>query len=100
MKKSEFEAKLLLLEKESNAFNPREHNDKTKSKIALFFVQWYFYIIIGTILAVLIYNPAIRFFTGNTDSFINIKDTLLIVTSAVGSPLGFIIGHYFKENGK
>ena len=99
MKRIELEKRLADTQNKIN-FDPIEHNDRTKSKIATTFVNYYFWIIIGTILVGLLHNLIIFFMTKDGSLTLSIKDLLLIITTAIGSPLGFIIGYYFKENNK
>jgi hypothetical protein len=61
-----------------------EQQEDTRSKIAIGFVIGY-----AGVVAVLIFLAAFKRIDGNTT-----KDFLL----AIGSPLGFIIGFYFKNS--
>lgn len=71
-------------------FDPTKHKDETRSKIALIFTYGYFGLILITLVGIPIYNA---YFSSNV---IEIKDTLLVVSSIVGGPFGFVVGYYFK----
>jgi len=76
-------------------FDPIQSREETRSSIAQFFVKSYFYLIGGFFLITLAYNLLLITMRQN-ESQINVKDLLLVVTSAVGTPLGFVVGYYFK----
>lgn len=79
-------------------FNPLKELGETRSKIAKQFVLWYFILISGAFILTLIYNILIIwFFPIDSDQIIAPKDILLTTAGIVGSPLGFIVGYYFKD---
>ncbi len=76
-------------------FDRDEHLDKSRSKIAFTFVRWYFALILTMIIGIPLYNK----WVGNAqnlelDKLLNQLGTLL------GTPLGFVVGYYFKESKK
>lgn len=75
-------------------FDPLEHKDKTRSTIAIFFVRWFFYLIAFSLIFVMVYNSWVASAQGV--EFINPKDLILVITGAIGTPLGFVVGYYFK----
>lgn len=80
-------------------YNPDELNDKTRSKIAMIFVWGFFALIAGTIFFTMLYNVIICYGKDIKECSLNllsVKDMLLAVIGYVGSPLGFIMGFYFK----
>lgn len=89
------ERKSDLFSKADHIFNPREHKDKTRSKIALIFVCCFFALLIFTFIFVIIYNGWIIRNNILLDP-LNPKDLLLVITGAIGTPLGFVVGYYFK----
>ena len=76
-------------------FNPQEHNDKTRSKIALLFVRSFFFLIATVVIGIPLYNLIPR--PTGAEPLI-LKDILLAVSGLISGPLGFVIGHYFKSD--
>jgi hypothetical protein len=93
-----FEDNLNSIEEDKNNYNQQEHNDKTKSGLAKVFVYGYFLMIGLSMFSILIYNYLIFRIKNDNELIIDVKELLLVITTAIGSPLGFIIGYYFKEN--
>lgn len=85
----------------TKTYDRDELNDRTRASIALFFVQGFFALIAGTIIVSMIYN--IIMCHGITDAeecakmSLGVKDLLAAVTGFSGTPLGFVIGYYFKD---
>lgn len=77
-------------------YNPTQHKDNTRTHIANIFVYGYFALLSGSLVIVLIYNIVILTFLKSPEQIISPKDLLLLVATATGSPLGFIVGYYFK----
>lgn len=80
----------LKAEQEDKKFDPQKHKDETRSKIALIFTRSYFILIFITLVGIPFYNvfyPTLA---------LDIKDTLLVVSSIIGGPFGFVVGYYFK----
>ena len=71
---------------EESAIRRAEKREDTRSQIAVFYIGGYLAVLVILLLAV-------TFFKLDADIS---KDFLL----AIGSPLGFIIGFYFKSNEK
>lgn len=87
------------LKTEAENFNPAKELGKTRSLIAITFVKWYFYLLAGFLIFVVIYNPLVLWL-GKELLILNPKDMILVYTSAIGSPLGFVVGYYFKDSEK
>lgn len=85
---------------EAKPFDKTEHDTKTRSHIANRFVSWFFYLLGGSILAILIYNSIIIYNDKPGDYVVSFKDVILTIGTVVGSPLGFVVGYYFKEDGR
>jgi hypothetical protein len=98
----EYEARLQDLEDNligyNQDYNPKKFNDETKSLIAQRFVKWYFVLLGSAVGAILIYNLLVALIIGSGDSGINLQDIILAISTAIGTPLGFIIGYYFKDS--
>lgn len=77
---------------EMKPFDRGEHMDKSRAKIALLFVRWYFGLILLILLGVPIYNLIIGSKTG-----LELSSTIAQIGTLLGSPLGFVVGYYFKE---
>ncbi len=71
------------------AFKLSEHREHTRSKIALYYVLGYLFIIIMVIW--------LGLWTKFTVT--DYKDMLLAISGILSGPLGFIIGFYFKVQG-
>lgn len=70
------------------AFKLAEHREHTRSKIALYYVLGYLFII-AIVLGIAAYkNFAVA----------DYKDMLLAISGVLSGPLGFIIGYYFKAD--
>lgn len=82
--------------------NSKEHEDKTRSELAKVFVYGYFILLGVTILLILISNFIVEIFKLDRSLIMSVKDVVLVLSSAIGSSLGFVVGYYFKssENGK
>lgn len=81
-------------------FNPSKELGETRSRIAKQFVFWYFIVLCGSFVLSLIYNLIILFLCNKEQcqqAVIIPKDILITVMGIVGSPLGFIVGYYFKD---
>ena len=76
-------------------YNPQEHNDKTRSTIALYFVKGFFWITGAVLLLVPIYNIFVYYKGGE---LLSLRDILLSISGTISGPLGFVIGHYFKSD--
>jgi hypothetical protein len=82
-----------LEEKTEQPFDPRKHKDTKRSQIALIFVWSYVLTVIIIIIGIPLYNWAI-----GQPKLIEIDTTLAQLGALIGSPLGFVVGYYFKED--
>lgn len=92
----EDELKRLKGQVDSTSFNPKKHKDETRSKIALFVVQGYFWIMAGIIFLSPVYNLFIGYVKGDLSLIISIKDLISTVSGATSGIFGFVVGYYFK----
>lgn len=103
-KLDDLHSRLECLEKEikdsqDTEYNPAELNDKTRSKVAMTFVYGFFCLTGGTLVVTMIYNILLSGFCNESlclEKMLDVKDILLAVIGYIGSPLGFIMGFYFK----
>jgi hypothetical protein len=85
--------------KSTPEYNPQQHNDVTRSTIALCFVKGFFIIIGGVIVLVPLYN-LIMIKSGYNNEVLSLRDILPLLSGIISGPLGFVIGHYFKSEGR
>lgn len=76
-------------------FNRVEHLDKKRAFIALIFVWGYLGLVFLIMVGAPLYNKSI----GNTEP-IDLDKILAQVGALLGTPLGFVVGYYFKEDKK
>jgi hypothetical protein len=74
-------------------FNRIEHLDKKRAVIALIFVCGY----IGLVLLATIWIPLYNKWVGHAQP-IDLDKTFSQLGALLGTPLGFVVGYYFKEN--
>jgi hypothetical protein len=81
----------------SPKFDPKEHKDKTRSKIAFAFTIGYFILMGASLIGVPIYNLFIYFLFGESSTMtMQLRDVLLAVSGITSGPIGFVVGYYFK----
>jgi len=94
----ELDARLQRLENTAEELQPPhnhdEYLDKSRAKIAFKFVRWYLFYVLLVIIGVPIYN---RYAVGAKET-IDIFKVLAQVGTLLGTPLGFVVGYYFKES--
>lgn len=78
-------------------FDTIEHDSRTRSEIAIVFTKWYFWLLLIVILITIGYNIMILLTYRSTDTLLSLQDGILAISTAIGTPLGFVIGYYFKE---
>jgi len=81
----------------SEKYDSRPINDQTRSIISGTFVRWFFYLLGGTLIISLIYNLISYSLFRNQSLILDVENLLLLVTGSIGTPLGFIVGYYFKS---
>lgn len=85
----------LTLKVDASPFNPVEHLDKKRAFIAIVFVFGFLILLLLVIVGVPVYNALI----GKAQA-IDLNNTLSTVGGLLGTPLGFVVGYYFKESKK
>lgn len=71
------------------------HLDESRSRIAFLFVKWYF----AFIILIIIGAPAYNMIIGNAVQ-LDVSKLLNQIATLLGTPLGFVVGYYFKEKNK
>ena len=84
------------VEASDKSFDPQEHKDKTRSKIAFAFTVGYFALLATTLVGVPIYNMVVLKITGVADVALELQDILLAISGITSGPIGFVVGYYFK----
>lgn len=74
--------------------NHDEYLDKSRAKIAFKFVRWYLFYVLLVLVGVPLYN---RFAAGSKQT-LDVFKILAQVGTLLGTPLGFVVGYYFKED--
>jgi len=83
-----------LEEKYTLPFDHRKHKDTKRAHIAFVFVYGYMIIVTLIILGVPFYNWWIL----SSPTPLDLDKTLAQAGSLLGTPLGFVVGYYFKED--
>lgn len=73
------------------AFNPQKHNYEVRSKIAICFTGGFFILLSLVLIGGSLYN-----LIGSVEQ-VSVKDLMLTVSGIVGTPLGLVLGYYFKR---
>lgn len=86
-------------------FELKKHDRETKWKITRLFLTWYFVLIILAFLFCLGYNWIIALLNINLLSngmelipYIEVSNTVSLITTTLSSGVGFVIGYYFKND--
>jgi hypothetical protein len=97
MRERELKHLQLRIEQEKKpSFDHLEHTDKSRKHIAYVFV-WGYIIIVGLIL---IGIPLYNWLALDKPNELELEKTLAQVGALIGSPLGFVVGYYFKEDSR
>lgn len=88
-----------------NSFNANKHDRETRKQITKLFLNWYFWLIILAFLFCLGYNWIIALLNINLLSkgmelipYIEVSNTVSLITTTLSSGVGFVIGYYFKND--
>lgn len=86
----------------ASKYNPTEHKDKTRSKVAFWFTIGYFALLAVALVGSPLYNAIllINYGVTNPEVLLPVKDVLLTIAGIVGGPIGFVVGYYFKGSEK
>ena len=84
------------VEASDKSFDPQEHKDKTRSKIAFAFTVGYFSLLATTLIGVPVYNMIVLKIAGTSEVTLQLQDILLAISGITSGPIGFVVGYYFK----
>lgn len=90
----------LNLNNEPRPFNKDEHNADSRLSITKLFLKWYFSLIAGAFLFTGLYNFFAADFNnlwGAAIPYLEVTNTVSIITTTLSSGVGFVIGYYFKN---
>jgi len=82
----------------NDEFNSAKFNDEARSKIWKIFVRGFFIALFGSIIFTIVYNLVMYYWTGNMDMSIKMETMVTLVWSVIWTPLGFVMGYYFKAD--
>lgn len=103
MSSRELELSKLDKEIESSSFDQKEYDSKSRLEITKLFLKWYFGLICGGFIFCLIYNYGAAYLNfqfrelNNSMKYVDISNTVTIITTTLSSGMGFVIGYYFKN---
>ncbi len=95
--------KLDNLSKEVGSFNRIQHDSESRLKITTLFLKAYFWLIAGTFIFTGFYNFIAAWISfkmpDNPIPYLEVTNTVAIITTTLSSGVGFVIGYYFKNKG-
>ena len=95
-KLDKLEKKANSVDEKINKYSSQKIDTATRSEIATKFINWYFWCLAGSFIGLLVYN-GVLIFNNKQDYLVDILDIITLVGSIVGTPLGFVVGYYFKD---
>ncbi|MFA5748215.1 MAG: hypothetical protein WC872_03845 [Candidatus Absconditabacterales bacterium] len=98
IKKSIDEIKQKLLDDQNDEFDSVKFNDETRAKIGKIFVWGFFIALFGSILFTIGYNLFVYYMVGQANLFLKLETVVTLIGSIIGTPLGFVMGYYFKAD--
>lgn len=98
------------VESSQDKFDASEHDSRSRLEITKLFLKWYFCLIAGSFIFSLVYN----FWAASINSdlisknqqlqnlipYLDVSNTVSIITTTLSSGVGFVIGYYFKNKGE
>jgi len=83
-------------------FNPKQHDSEARREITKLFLKWYFVLIAFAFLFSAGYNFYAAYMNialSSTDKlkYLEITNTVSLITTTLSSGVGFVIGYYFKN---
>jgi len=92
------EIKQKLASDKDDEFNSVKFTDEARSKIWKIFVWGFFIALFGSVIFTIVYNLIMYYRTGNMAMFIKMETMVTLVGSVIWTPLGFVMGYYFKAD--
>jgi hypothetical protein len=90
---------------EGYKFDTKKHDRETRKQITKLFLNWYFWLIIFAFIFCFGYNWAVALLNLNLLSnklelipYIEVSNTVSLITTTLSSGVGFVIGYYFKND--
>ena len=85
--------------------NQKQHNSQARLKITKLFLWGYFSLIGGSFIFCLVYNILAGWLSKKLSfttpiEYINVIQTVSLITTTLSSGVGFVIGYYFKNDEK
>jgi len=77
-------------------YNKEEYRDKTRSRLASWFIIGYFALVGVMILGIPLYNAYVVS-SVSSELVLDFQETFMSVSSSIVGLLGFVLGFYFKE---
>jgi ABC-type Fe3+ transport system permease subunit len=93
------------LDKERGKFDKEKHDHESRLKITQLFLKWYFALIVFSFCFAIVYNFAAAYMNDGTNvennylPYLDVSNTVSIITTTLSSGVGFVIGYYFKNKG-
>lgn len=89
----------------SENFNKARHDSESRLKITNLFLWWYFALICFSFIFAGIYNYIAAHLNQelakeNMISYLDVSNTVSLITATLSSGVGFVIGYYFKSKGE
>ncbi len=86
-------------------WNKEKHDNEARLSITKLVLWWYFGLIIFSFLYAAGYNSLAIFLnqhltTAESIKLLDVSNTVSLITSTLGSGVGFVIGYYFKNKGE
>ena len=98
----------------NDKFNQQAHDSGARLGITKLFLKWYFSLIAGGFVFCLIYNFGTAYINSHIVEglvrsnqkiegllpYLDVSNTVSIITTTLSSGVGFVIGYYFKNKGE
>lgn len=92
----------LSIKAQSSSFDGYKHDKESRFHITKSFLKWYFILIAGSFMFCLFYNDTAAYINHKwlinmrPLEYLDVANTVAIITTTLSSALGFVIGYYFK----
>jgi|WetSurMetagenome_2_1015567.scaffolds.fasta_scaffold673748_1 hypothetical protein len=86
----------------SPSFDKLKHDSESRLSITKLFLIWYFSLIAGSFIFSAAYNFLAAYINlknpNNPINYLDVSNTVSIITTTLSSGVGFVIGYYFKNS--